>query len=117
MPFQLRLRQLPFYCLLFIVTYLSTMPSVEAPGVDLSDKVLHFLAYFGVTGAAYFGFPKASWRLAVFVILWGIGIELVQWQLPTRMFELLDILANSLGCLAGWQLMQLLRHLCRRITA
>ena len=114
LPFQLR--QLPFYCLLFLVTYLSVMPSVETPGFELSDKVLHFLAYLGVSAWAYFGFPKASWKLALMVLLWGIGIELVQWQLPTRAFELLDILANSLGALAGWQIMKMLQRICPKIA-
>lgn len=114
MPYRFQFRQLPFFILLTLVTYLCVTPAGDAPGPDLSDKVLHFLAYFGTTAAAYVGFPKANWRLMLFMVLWGIGIELVQWQLPTRTFELLDIVANSLGCLVGWQLIQGLQALHQR---
>ncbi|MGB0466902.1 MAG: VanZ family protein [Pontibacterium sp.] len=106
MPYRFEFKQVPFYALLFIVTYLSLLPAIEVQGPEISDKVLHFLAYFGTSTMAYLGFPRATWRLALFIILWGIGIELVQWQLPTRTFELLDMVANSLGGLAGWQLVR-----------
>ena len=114
LPFQLR--QLPFYCLLALVTYLSVLPKVDTPNFDHSDKVLHFVAYLGVTVWAYFGFPKANWKLVLFVITWSVGIELVQWQMPSRSFDLLDILANSLGSLAGWQIMKMLQRICPKIA-
>lgn len=114
--FRFQLRQIPFYFLLFVVTYLSVMPAITAPGFELSDKVLHFLAYGGVAGGAFLAFPGASWRLALFVVLWGVGIELVQWQMPTRMFELLDIVANTLGCVAGWQAMNMIYRVCPRLA-
>lgn len=111
-----KLRQLPFYCLLFLVTYLSVLPKVETPNFDHSDKVLHFLAYLGVAAWAYIGFPKASFKLAIFIVLWSIGIELVQWQMPSRSFDLLDILANTVGCLCGWQIMKVLQRICPKIA-
>lgn len=103
MNYRFQLRQIPFLFVIFAVTYLSVLPGPEVPGPQLSDKILHFIAYFGVAATAAFGFPAAGWRLAGAIVLWGIGIELVQWQMPTRMFELMDIVANSLGCVVGWQ--------------
>lgn len=114
LPFQLR--QLPFYGLLLLVTYLSVLPKVETPSFDHSDKVLHLLAYIGVATWAYFGFPKANSKLAIFIILWSIGIELIQWQMPSRSFDLLDILANSVGCLIGWQVMKRLQRIFPHIA-
>lgn len=34
-------------------------------------------------------------------ILYGVIIEVIQYTIPGRQFELLDILANSLGCFTG----------------
>lgn len=112
----LQLRQLPFYALLLLVTYLSVLPKVETPDFDHSDKVLHFMAYLGIAAWAYFGFPKATARLSLFIIVWSIGIELIQWQMPTRSFDLLDIVANSIGCIAGWQIMKGLQRIFPKLA-
>lgn len=96
-------RMLPFILLLVTATWLSLTPMpLDAPGPDLSDKVLHFIAYCSIAFTGYAAFPNAGWRLAAVIIAWGIAIELVQWQLPTRSFELLDIVANSSGAGCGW---------------
>jgi VanZ family protein len=99
---KLILLRAPFIVVLLTVTYLSVTPMPELPGPTISDKIMHFGAYSFISFLGYVGFIHGGWRVAAFVIAWSIGIELVQWQLPTRSFELLDILANTLGCLAGW---------------
>lgn len=97
------IRILPFIVLLFTATWLSLTPApFDAPGPDLSDKVLHFIAYGAIAFTGYVAFPRTSWHFAGLIIVWSIGIELIQWQLPTRSFELLDILANSTGTCFGW---------------
>ncbi|MDI3324228.1 VanZ family protein [Pontibacterium granulatum] len=113
---QFQLRQVPFYCLLLLVTYLSVLPTVETPDFDHSDKVLHFAAYLGVVAWAYIGFPKASVKLLICIVLWSVGIELVQWQMPSRSFDLLDILANTLGSLAGWQIIKVMQRICPKLA-
>ena len=79
---------------------LSALPADQIPQVGgLSDKIGHFLAY-AVVGL--FGLFAAStnnhrWLLLVAMVLMGLGLEGVQYFLPTRSFELLDALANTLG--------------------
>lgn len=107
-------KRLPFFFLICAITYLSLAPMPEIPGPTLSDKVLHTLAYAGITFWGFYGFPKGGLKLVAFVIAWGILIELLQWLTPTRMLELLDMLANSLGAFIGWGCFKIFENLCNR---
>ncbi|MGB0732808.1 MAG: VanZ family protein [Pontibacterium sp.] len=98
---QIALR-IPFILVLALITYASLMPMPAIVGPTLSDKVLHFVGYAGICFIGFIGFHTFGWRLTVFVILWGIGIEIAQIPVPGRLFEWLDIVANSIGALAGW---------------
>lgn len=77
------------------------------------DKIGHFALYFIFCITLLFGFYKHSrsdnslsrsqFIAAIIIsILYGIGIELLQASyFETRQFELLDILANSIGAMLG----------------
>ncbi|MDI9498913.1 MAG: VanZ family protein [Bacillota bacterium] len=58
------------------------------------------------------------WRsgVAVFAsgVLLSLGIETLQWLTGCRIFDIDDILLNSLGALAGWALWRALRWRTRR---
>ena len=95
-------RRLPFFLLICAITYLSIAPAPEMPGPTLSDKVLHIIAYAGIAFWGYFGFPKGGIKLALFIVSWSIFIEFMQWLTPTRMLEVLDMVANTIGVFVGW---------------
>ena len=80
--------------------FLSALPADQMPQVgDLSDKIKHFLAYAVVGSFGMFAASTNSHRLllAFAMAFMGLGLEGVQYFLPTRSFELLDALANTLG--------------------
>ncbi|MDQ6999427.1 MAG: hypothetical protein Q9M12_00890 [Mariprofundus sp.] len=96
--------------LLFMITTLSLMPLERLPDVPGSDKWHHTIAY------AVLMFPAALRRLpyllwiAVFYIVWGGGIELIQ-PYVNRYGEWLDFAANGAGLLTGLIIGLLTNHL------
>jgi len=67
--------------------------------VMLHDKVAHLIAYAGLMGWFVQIFRHDLTRLVLllgFVTL-GIGVEFVQGMVPSRQFEVLDMIANTSG--------------------
>lgn len=100
---------LVFYWILIIV--LTSLPSNSLPKVALSDKVNHFLAYFGLAvllgGTLFhqrkFNFLSSNYILATIIIasFYGLVDEIHQLFIPGRYCELYDWLANFVGVIAG----------------
>ncbi len=68
------------------------------------DKIVHFAAFATIAFLAVGAMekPTAAKILAVAgVALFGAGIEAVQYLIPSRTFNPLDIAANAAGILAG----------------
>ena len=89
------------WILVLLVVYLSLVPNPPAPVTfDHADKLEHALAY----AALSFWFCQLYGRLRVIVALAGLGIalEYVQGWTGYRMFDVLDMQANSVGVLLGW---------------
>ena len=85
------------------VVWLSLTPSPPKVDFEQSDKVGHLLAY----GALMFWFAQLYARRARVLcaagfVLMGIGLEFAQGALGYRTPEGLDMLANTLGVVAGW---------------
>ena len=80
---------------------------VSLPPVDLpsgSDKVEHFIAYFvlAASGVQVFQGRRALLWMAVGLVAMGVAIEAAQAALTaTRVADVHDVLANTLGVLAG----------------
>ena len=89
------------YLLLALVAYLSLVPiTTEVPA---SDKTLHLITYAGLS-AFFTTLVQASrslWLVAAGLVLFGVLLEILQGLTGYRFFEWLDMLANSLGVLAG----------------
>ena len=99
MTYQIRLI---FFISLFIVLYLSLLPSFEIPNFAslsfLSDKLAHALIYFylGYIGLlCRFGISPLTVTLLIFGL--GLMIEIIHYYHPYRFFEYLDLLANLIG--------------------
>ena len=108
---------IPAICCGLIILVLSLMPGSSLPSfsfIDLfqPDKLGHFVAYGVFTASLLYGFvqqvlPEKIARQTVikvflFAISYGVIIELMQYSIFTsRNFEVLDIIANIIGCLVG----------------
>jgi VanZ family protein len=85
---------------------LSLIPGKDIPNFNVwedltSDKLYHFI-FYGILGFSWFKVLGISWnfRLWVIISLFGVLIEFLQVTICTdRLFEIGDMIANSLG---GW---------------
>lgn len=93
-----------------IITIGSVIPQGSIPSdvrvvsVGL-DKIAHFMAFtcvilFALGAGEDLGFWHKM-RTAIYILLFGVVIESVQYYIPYRTFNLLDILANLCGVLFG----------------
>ena len=86
------------------IVWLSLTPTPPGMDVEHGDKLGHLAAY----GVLMFWFSQLYLQGATRVacaagfIAMGIALEFVQGLLGYRSYELLDMLANTLGVLLGW---------------
>ena len=97
------------------ILILSLLPGDKLPTIDFTlfqiDKVVHFLLYFVLSILMYYSFFKIKnelliKRLVTIVgtgILLGTVIEIIQGtSITNRAFDQFDILANSIGTILGF---------------
>ena len=84
------------------ITYLALAPAPMMPSITVWDKLNHFAAFFVLAGLCDYSFPGPSWRKRVFIylFLYGVALELIQWATEYRTVEYWDILANTVGLLS-----------------
>src|SRR5690606_26377475 len=85
--------------------------------LDLPDKLLHAASYF-VLMVWFAGLYKRRLYgiIALTLLGLGFGLEVVQGQLGYRQFDVLDMVSNTLGILAGLALsVSLLEGWCQRV--
>ena len=93
--------------LVLLVVYLSLTPHPPEPvSFDHADKFEHALAYAALSFWFCHIYRSASSRLIVIVALvgLGVGLEFVQGWTGYRSFDVMDMLADSVGVLLGWML-------------
>ncbi len=112
-PQETRLHYLWFWlCIGFglvaLVVWLSLTPKLPQVGSLFSyDKLGHFLAYATLMGwFAQLHPVSRHLRLALYLIFLGVFLEYLQSLSAVRTPDLVDAIANSLGVLIGWGLMQ-----------
>jgi len=85
--------------------------------IPYADKITHFIFYlvFGVLGCLFvrertkgqMELVKASRLIFLVAVVYGIGIEVLQYTLTTdRMAEFGDVLANTFGAFVGISLVR-----------
>lgn len=73
-----------------------------AASVRLSDKEMHFAAYLLLATIPALGFEfRRGIPSVLSMILLGVLLEFAQRLIPGRNFEIADMVANTLGVLAG----------------
>jgi len=89
-----------------VIFFLSTLPESETPGREiLSDKICHgaeyfilgFLILFALQRTTQFRFSTSFWITLTWVAIYGLSDEIHQLYVPTRHFDLLDLLADVSG--------------------
>jgi VanZ family protein len=88
------------YLALVVVAYVSLMPM---PNVGVSDKLLHYLTYAGLSAgfSTLVRFNRQVLWVVSGLILFGVLIEFLQGLTGYRFMEAYDVLANSVGVFCG----------------
>jgi VanZ family protein len=113
---------LPAILWALIILVLSAAPGKSMPPLfrDLLsfDKLAHAAAYFVLTALTLWGLRmkgfrrwKAATAAAAACALYGVIIEIMQFAFfPQRYFEVNDIIANIIGCIAGLIVLKFIKN-------
>lgn len=109
----LTLSRVSLYAAILFTFYKATVPCIVEPQLPFRDKILHAFAFFVLYFLADLAYP--SGRHLVRKVLWlfgyGVFIEMVQFFLPWRSTEMMDIVADSAGIVLCLALMTSVRGL------
>ncbi|OZA30452.1 MAG: VanZ family protein [Hydrogenophilales bacterium 17-61-9] len=94
----------------------SLMPPALGGGDTHHDKVAHLLGYALLMFWWAQPIVRRRWKLALAVVLFGVGIEGLQGLTPDRLPDPLDALANTAGVLLGWLAAHLSPNLPTRLA-
>lgn len=97
-----------FWILLPIVMVASLLPDTSSLPTTGWDKSNHLLAYLTLSLLGMRAYPAQTGRVLLGLFLYGGLIEVLQSFTPYRMADYADMLANSLGLLAGWAMTAIL---------
>jgi VanZ family protein len=68
------------------------------------DKLIHFFAFFILSVATLYAFEVTQiFACITLIVCFGIGIEVIQYFITYRSFEILDIIADIIGALIGFK--------------
>lgn len=89
-----------------VIFFMSTLPESATPGRDiLPDKVCHageyfilaFLILFALQRTTRARFSSSFWITLAWVVVYGLSDEIHQLYVPTRQFEVGDLIADVCG--------------------
>lgn len=84
-----------------VISYLAIKPSM-IPIVDqANDKFKHMLAFATLAGGLSLFWGFAWWRVALGLLMYGIGIEVVQLFVAGRYASVWDVVADAVGITVG----------------
>ena len=94
-----------FFIWFGLIVFFSIVPNSAGDQSFLSKMALtrsgffqHVFGYFVFSALAFLAFEKKRfWLYLVWIVLMGGLFEVVQYAMPTRTFNVYDVVANSLG--------------------
>ena len=98
--------------MMLVVSWLAFAPATpETLSFAQLDKLKHLAAFAALAVVAHLGWlhaRRAAWWTAMGLLLFGVFIEAVQSQIPTRTASAADVLADALGIALGLSLVRML---------
>jgi len=88
-----------FFISIIAIEFLATTTTVHIELVEnIWDKANHFIAFFTLYILMSFGFLKLSiTKKVIWLLLFGVQIEIVQHFIDERFFSTLDVFADLIG--------------------
>ncbi|MBW7867883.1 MAG: VanZ family protein [Brumimicrobium sp.] len=120
---------LPSILWTIFVIFISVIPGSNFSNFSIFegvDKVAHFLLYtflslFWIIGLKRQNISdnlnRKAFRIGILgSFLLSFILEIIQeFYVPFRFFELLDLIANGIGCIFGWLIFKIIYRNCNRI--
>lgn len=108
----IRIMPLLFAVCVGVITVMSMIPSTRLPNaLDFWDKAQHALAFAILTVTGSIAYPNKRTRTYIGLILFAVGIELIQkYFTTTHVGDVLDLLADGVGGILGIIIYALLRR-------
>ncbi len=93
----------------------ATSQTDHSSTTGINDKVAHILTFLLLGLLAQQAFPrlKMSLQLYLWLLGYGLAIEVIQYFIPNRSFSLLDLAADGAGLLIAFIFMLSLRQAVR----
>lgn len=100
------LSKLLFILLVLIISYLAFIPSYDGlpEVVTVSGVINHFVAFLVLAFFLDHGYEVKVKNAFLLLFMYGLLIECVQYFLPNRVFELLDLVVDVSGILVFYVL-------------
>ncbi|MCM2252178.1 MAG: VanZ family protein [Ramlibacter sp.] len=112
-PWTLLARRWAFVLCLLGVLVLALLPVPSHIPAMPWDKANHALAFAALAILGCWSWPGRARNVLLGLLAYGALLELLQALVPYRSAETLDLLADGVGLLAGWQAALLLRRLLK----
>lgn len=95
------MKKIQFFTLLVIFTYLGLAGSTPAFTREVNDLILHFAGYVVLFTSGMIAYRNHRLTVFLFLFLYSVFIEVLQYFIPYRTFSVQDILANLSGLIIG----------------
>ena len=97
---QIGLKMLLFLVLV-MVSWQALSPNPAQAAQLINDKILHSLTFLilAIISDHAFATTVFNWKKALWLMFYGVAIEVLQHYIPGREFSLLDMLADASGLL------------------
>jgi VanZ family protein len=91
-------------CIVMLLSVIDVPPPVKYAMAH--DKLVHLFVYMALTGwfSQIFRHDLTRLLFVCFFVAMGVGMEFLQGMVPSRQFDVLDMVANSCGVLLAWAL-------------
>lgn len=83
--------------MIFVLSVIPLSYGGSARGFSHLDKIFHAASYAVLAFLYCRAYQKSYAARAVWIVLYSFLMEVIQYFLPYRSFDLLDLLANSVG--------------------
>jgi VanZ family protein len=100
-----------FLACLVVVLVLSLMPPQFPLPTTGWDKSNHVMVYAVLAMLGCMSYPQSKAPVLLGLLVYGGVIELLQGLTGYRSAEWLDVIADGLGLLVGWQFARVSRHI------
>lgn len=108
---------LPLFVLVFLLVSMGFLiqnpPTMGGHRIPHFDKIAHFFLFMILAASMHLAFAPRAWVGLSVLLVYGIAIEWIQYHIPGRGAEVMDVVADMLGALTFYGLLFLFRRFFR----